>query len=338
MTTNLRDIAAVLRQARRPVIAGHIMPDGDCIGSVLALGFILEALGQRPTLVSADPVPSSYRFLPGADRFHVGRVPDDEYDLFVMLDCSVPERLGDSVQELLTRPGLKTVNIDHHISTKPFGDYNYIDAGAAAVGEIIYDLAVLIDVPLTFEIAVCLYTAILTDTGCFRYDNTTADTHRRVARLIECGLSPASVATAIYDEKPLSSLRLVAAALGTLQVSDARRPGRLAWMRLTRAMERDAGAREEDADGLINYARMIEGVEVALLFHEMPDGTVKVGFRSKHAVDVSRLAGRFGGGGHPRAAGAVVSGSIDEVEPKVVAAALEALDAVGGGTGDGGGP
>ncbi|MDI6906247.1 MAG: bifunctional oligoribonuclease/PAP phosphatase NrnA [Thermoanaerobacterales bacterium] len=337
MINDLPGIAAVVRQARRPVIAGHVMPDGDCIGSVLGLSLILEALDQQPTLVSADPVPLIYRFLPAADRFHVGHVPPGEYDLFIMLDCSVPERLGDPVKLLLSRPGLQVVNIDHHISTQPFGDYNYIDAGASAVGEIVYDLAGLLNVPLTREIAVCLYTAILTDTGCFRYDNTTADTHRRVARLIECGLSPAMVATAIYDEKPLSALRLLSAVLQTLRVSDPRRLGRLAWMRLTQAMERQVEAREEDADGLINYARMVEGVEVALLFRETADGKVKVGFRSKHAVDVSRLAGCFGGGGHPRAAGSVIEGSIDEVEAGIVAAALETLDG-GGSEGNGGHP
>lgn len=323
---NLSEIVAVVRQARRPVLAGHIMPDGDCIGSVLGLALIFDALGSKPTLVSNDPIPMAYRFLPGVDQFHIGVIPPGDFDMFIALDCSVPERLGDVVRPLLARSDIKVVNIDHHASAAAFGDYNYVDAQAAAVGEIIYDMAELLEVVLTKEIATCLYTAILTDTGCFRYDNTTAATHRRVAHLIECGLSPAVISTAIYDEKPLSALRLLATVLQSLHVSEARALGKVAWLRLSRKMQEDAGARDEDGDGLINYARQITGVEVALLFREIADGSFKVAFRSKHLLDVSQLASRFGGGGHPRAAGCVVYGTVEEVEAGILDAVFAALD------------
>lgn len=321
MNKSLREIADILLKAHSVILAGHVMPDGDSVGSTAALGLMLEHLGKRVTLVSNDPIPSTYTFLPGSDKFVIGQVPTGEYDLFVVLDCSVPERTGESLRVLLDKPGPAVLNLDHHASTPPYGDYNYIDPKASAVGEIVFDLGELLGVPLSLDIATCLYTAISTDTGSFRYDNTTAGTHRRVARLIECGLSPSEVSTLIYDEKPLSSLRLLHAVLGTLKVSPC---GTVAWMRMTRRMEREAGATDDEAEGLINYARVIEGVEIALFFRETGPDRYKVGFRSKRAVDVSKLAQLFGGGGHPRASGCSVEGPYEEVEQRLVDAAVAA--------------
>jgi len=319
---SLKEIAAELRRVKRPVLAGHVMPDGDSIGSTLALGLILEKLGVAATLVSQDEIPANYRFLPGTDRIHVGRVPDGHYDALIALDCSVPDRLGPAVMPLLSQPGIRVINLDHHLSAIPFADLSYVDPAAAAVGEIVFDLAELLKVALTPEIAACLYTAILTDTGSFRYENTGPDTHRRVARLIEHGIDVAAISTKIYDERPVAVIRLLHLVLGTLRLSKC---GRIAWLKLTRSMEAASGSGQADAENLINYTRTIKGVEVGLLFREMPDNQIKVGFRSKRRIDVSQLAAAFGGGGHPRAAGCTLPGSLAEVEMQVVAAVEKAV-------------
>lgn len=325
---DLAVIGAELKRAKRPLLAGHVLPDGDSLGSMLALRLLLEQLGAQVNMVSQDQVPAVYRFLPGVELIRVGELPPGPFDYLVILDCSVPERLGQAVQQVLLQEGLRVINIDHHVSAEAFADFNYIDPGAAAVGEIIFDLAGLMGTEITTDIATCLYTAIATDTGSFRYENTGPDTHRRVARLIETGLDVGALNTLIYDEKPLTSVRLLHRVLGTLRVGDC---GRFAWMQLTRAMERECGVDQSEVEDLINYARAIQGVEVGLLFREMPDGRIKVGFRSKRRVDVSRLAAVFGGGGHPRAAGCMFEGTdLAAVEAQVIGVVqktiAEALD------------
>ncbi|MEW6540141.1 MAG: bifunctional oligoribonuclease/PAP phosphatase NrnA [Bacillota bacterium] len=323
---SLAAVAAELKRAVRPVLAGHVLPDGDSVGSTLALGLMLEQLGKKVRMVSQDPIPPMYRFLPGVAQIRVGTVPDADYDCLVTLDCSSPERLGTDIKPLLSRPGLRVVNIDHHISTGRYGDLNHIDPAAAAVGEIVFDLAEPLGVEISPEVSVCLYVAIATDTGSFRYENTTAGTHRRIARLIEMGLDAAAVNTRIFDEKPLAAIRLLHRVLGTLALSAG---GRIAWLKLTRAMEAESGE-EADVEDLINYARRISGVEVGILFRELPEGQIKVGFRSKRAVDVAALAAVFGGGGHPRAAGCRLAGELAEAERLVLGATekvvAEALD------------
>ncbi len=323
---SLAAVAAELKRAARLVLAGHVLPDGDSVGSTLALGLMLEQMGKKVRMVSQDPIPLMYRFLPGVAQIHTGTVPDADYDCLVTLDCSSPERLGADIKPLLSRPGLRVVNIDHHISTGRYGDLNHIDPAAAAVGEIVFDLAEPLGVEISPEVSVCLYVAIATDTGSFRYENTTAGTHRRIARLIETGLDAAAVNTRIFDEKPLAAIRLLHRVLDTLALGAG---GRIAWLKLTRAMEAQSGE-EADVEDLINYARRISGVEVGILFRELPDGQIKVGFRSKRAVDVAALAAVFGGGGHPRAAGCRLAKELPEAErlvldatEKVVAEALD---------------
>lgn len=312
---SLMVITSELRRAKKPIIAGHVMPDGDSIGSTLALGLMLEQLGSEVTMVSQDPVPANYQFLPGVERIHIGVVPDLAFDYLVMLDLSAAERVGEAVSPLLSRSGIRVINIDHHASATPFADYNHIDPQAAAVGEIIFDLAEPLGVELTPEVSECLYTAVITDTGSFRYENTTSGTHRRVARLIETGTQVGVVNTYIYDEKPLPAIKLLKRVLDTLVVSDC---GRIAWLKLTTAMEEECAAGDVNTEGFINYARIIQGVEVGILFTELANDQLKISFRSKRMLDVSLVASAFGGGGHPRAAGCSVSGRLDEVEPMVL--------------------
>jgi len=297
------------------------MPDGDCVGSVGALGLALRQLGKEVTMALPDPVPEVYRFLPGTGDFLVGEEAlAKDYDIFLVLDCSVPDRLG-ALRALLERP-LVVCNLDHHVSSHSFADYNYIDPRSAATAEIVQDLCLLLGAEITPEVATCLYAGIVADTGSFQYENTTPDTHRRAAWLIERGVPAVKVNIRLHDEKPLAHLKVLGAVLPTLRISPC---GRVAWMRVTRGLLENLKAKDEHVNGLINYARSVQGVEVALLFREIATGRCKISFRSKEAVDVDRLAARFGGGGHVRAAGCVLEGDLDALEERVVAAALEAV-------------
>ncbi|HPU35962.1 MAG TPA: bifunctional oligoribonuclease/PAP phosphatase NrnA [Bacillota bacterium] len=322
---NLVEIGEAIKRSNQVLLCGHVMPDGDCLGSVLALGLTLERLGKKVIMGGPDPIPEIYHFLPGQDRFIVGKPPEYEYDTFIVLDCSVPERLGQGYQDFLNRD-LVLINIDHHKGSQPFGDYQYIDPKAAAVGEIILDLLDLMRVQITIEAAINLYTAIITDTGSFRYDNTTPGTHRRVASLLEMGIPAADIHVHLYEEKPMAALKVLGAALDTLTTSAC---GRVCWMTITREILNKAGAIDEHTDGLINYARSIKGVEVGLLFHEISKDLYKISFRSKNSVDVNKLAASFGGGGHMRAAGCVLQGDLKTIQEQIITAAILAA----GGTG-----
>lgn len=317
---DLITVARVIGQAQRIILTGHVMPDGDSLGSVLALGLALESQGKEVVFVSGDPIPPGYAFLPEVHRFAVGHLPPGNYDLLVVLDCSVRERLPNVLRD---HPLLdaNSACLDHHASATLFCRFNYIDPRAAAVGEIVFDLLGILGIPITPPVATCLYVAIVTDTGSFRYETTTAATHRRVAALLDTGIDPAAISRRVYEEKPLRGIRLLQAALASLKVSPG---GRVAWMTVDHGTMQALGATDADADGLVDYARIIEGVEVAILLREVAPGKTRVGFRSKKYVDVNRLAALFGGGGHPRAAGCLVDGRPDEAAAMIIPAAVQA--------------
>jgi phosphoesterase RecJ-like protein len=316
--TELTEVAGVLSRADDAFVCGHVMPDGDALGSALALGWALERLGKRVTVASPDPVPELYAFLPGVERLVTDGAGLSGHTTFVMVDCSVPARLGVYEEALKAGSIGLVVNIDHH---QPAGgamsSLSFIDPGAAATGEIVFDLIELLGVPLTRDPATCLYTAIVTDTGSFQYESTGAGTHRRAARLIEAGVSVAEVNSRLYEQKPLAGLLLLQRALGGLTFAAG---GRIAYMSVTLADLAAVGARDEHTEGLINYARFVRGVEVAVLFRETEPGRFKVGLRSKHRVDVQAVAALFGGGGHTRAAGCLLEGTLDRVRDILLAA------------------
>lgn len=318
-------IMNLIKAGHRFVLSGHVMPDGDSLGSVLALGEVLEEMGKEVTMLCYDPVPDNYTFLPGAGKLLTGdRQLGGNYDAFIVLDCSVPDRLG-PYDRLLGQVPL-VINIDHHPDNSIPGDYNYVDPSAAATGEILFDMLRGSGRSLSPGVATCLYTAIITDTGSFQYENVTPATHRRVADLIEYGVDIGKVNSMIFDQKPLSSILLLREALQTLQFSDC---GRVAWITVFRHTLEKVKARDEHTENLINYPRSISGVKVAILFRELENGVFKVGFRSKEDIDVNRLATRFGGGGHKKASGCLLHGKFEDIINKVVTAALDAVE--GGG-------
>ena len=319
MTVNsLSEIAAVIKGVKRTLICGHISPDGDCLGSALTLALALKGLGIEAVAAGPDPVPEIYSFLPGAASFHVGSPPVGDFDAMITVDCPEKHRLGREYQGLPEKIST-VISLDHHQSLNLYGTYNYIDQNAAAVGEIVYDLLQLMGIGINHDLAVCLYTAILTDTGSFRYENTTADTHIRTAGLLQTGAPLNWVNTLIYEEKPLAAHLLLKEALKTLEIS---KDGKVAWLSISREALDAIGAKDEHSEGVVNSARSIKGVEIGILFHEQADGRVKVSFRSKHEANVDLLAQKFGGGGHKRASGCTVTGDLSTVMETVLDAAL----------------
>lgn len=318
----IQEIVSILQNSHKIAIAGHVSPDGDCLGSALALGLALRQLNKQVTWYVEEPVPAVYEYLPGAEEY---QKPDQaRFDVFVLVDCSDLGRVTPGIADMAQRCP-KLVNIDHHISNKGFGHYQLVDAGAAATGEIIFRLLREMGVQLDLAIATNLYTAILTDTGNFKYENTTATTHLIVADLLMAGINPSWIARQIYDEMPYSYIQMLKVGLNKLQMSD---DGKVAWIALERDDLSKAGVTDEHTDGLINYARLIKGVEVAIMLRETLEATVKVSFRSKNFVDVNVLAAEFGGGGHAKAAGCKLDIPLKEALQLVVAKAVIAANPV----------
>lgn len=315
-----QQVLAALRRHGSFVLLLHVNPDGDSVGSTLALGLALERLGRRVAFACPDDLPPAFRFLAGSERFRHWREVEGDFEVAVALDCSAPDRVGDARALLERCPAV--LNVDHHPTNPGFGQYRWVDPQRACVGEMVFELVEGLGVPLDPAIAEALYTAIVTDTGSFRYEQTTPLTLRYAAALVEAGVRPERVAYALFESRTPESLALLRAALGTLRLEEG---GRLAWMEVTRAMLAETGARPEDAEGLIGYARSVASVEVAVLFHEEPDGRVRVSLRSKREVDVAQVAASLGGGGHARAAGCTLPGPLAAARQRVLDAARSAL-------------
>lgn len=327
-------IAKALGPVHRVGLFCHVMPDGDTIGSALALSAGLRSLGKSTAVFSADGVPKAYSFLPGAEEIvtsasaGVGPVREGGsaalFEAAVFVDCTQAERAGGVLE--VVGPSTVIVNLDHHITNSGFGHHRWLDPGAAATGEMVYWVLRALGAQIGADMATCLYVAILSDTGRFSYDNTGPGALRVCADLIERGARPYAIAEELYESKSLASLRLLALALSTLAVSE---DGRVAWLEVTRDMLREAGATDDETEGIVNFSRTIKGVKVGLLFRETVDGKVRVAFRSRSEVDVSKIALKFGGGGHPTAAGCAVRGALEEVKKSILAetaAAVHGLD------------
>jgi phosphoesterase RecJ-like protein len=315
-------IAQTLRTSARVLIVCHLAPDGDCLGSALALRWALQRLGITSVVASADGVPASLQFLPGADEI-VTTVPDEEgADVAVTMECSSLSRTG--TLEAAVRRARTVVAIDHHADLQPYAHLTDWDRGAAAVGEQVTDLIERLGVPIDRTLGLCLLTALVTDTGVFRYANVTARTLRLAADLIDGGATVHEIVRAVYEEQPPSSLRLLGHALAGLSVH-AR--GAIATTVITPDMLAASGAAPEETSGLAATLRTISGVLVAIAFEESAD-SVHVSIRARDGVRADRIAAALGGGGHPAAAGADVRRPIDEVVRMALDAAAREIETV----------
>jgi len=296
----LKQVLQSIAARERFVLTSHARPDGDAVGSALACAQILRSLGKKADVVLSSALPYIYRPLPCADQIVQGASVNGHYEAAIILECDSLARTG--IQGLESN---FIINIDHHYSGKPFGHINWIDPEACATAEMIYRLGREAGVEITREIATCLYTAVMTDTGSFRFAGTTDRTFALAGELVRCGADPVRCAQEVYFANPTSKMRLLGAALSTLQ-----REGSLVWMHITRAHVDYCGAFDEDAEGLVNYAISIAGAQVAAFFRELPDKRYRVSLRSKGAVNVAAIAEIFGGGGHYNASGCSLEGPL----------------------------
>jgi phosphoesterase RecJ-like protein len=297
-------------------LISHMLPDGDSIGSLLAMGRCLRKMGKNVSLFAPGRIPLKYSFLKGADLILKDDTLFDSTRTVIVLDSSDADRLGNFKEKVLESPEL--INIDHHVTNQHYGTLNYVDPDASATGEIVFGLLEPLKVELDFDLAEALYVAIATDTGSFKYDNTSPHTHAVIARLLQTGISPGALSQKIFDERPLSFFILLKEALSSLEMYLNRT---IAIMTISKDIRIRSGASTDDLDGIVNYTRNIEGVELGILFYVELENEVKVGFRSKR-LDVSLLAGKLNGGGHVRAAGCRMHGSFEAVKEKVLAEAF----------------
>lgn len=303
-----------LRTAKAVVIMVHQQPDGDALGSLSALLSALTARGIRAVGCCDDAIPRAYRFLPLMDQvFQPSELPDHPYDRAVVVDCGDVGRVGDA-QPLLT-PIETVINIDHHVGNTCFGHLNWVDPTAAATGELIMHLIEYAGWAVDGAVATALYTSIVTDTGSFRFANTTAATLRVAATLREQGAAVGVIMHELYERRSLASMRLLASVLPSMALSD---DGRVAWLAIAIDDMNRCGANQEDLDGLLDYPRAIDGVEVAILFRQIAPGRIKVGLRANGGVDVYAVAAHFGGGGHRKASGCTFHGDLHQAQAAIL--------------------
>ncbi len=311
-------ILDILRCGERFLVCSHMRPDGDAVGSVLAMGLLLKQLGKRADLVTADRIPRVHRVLPGAEEIRTVERVEGEYDAAILLECDGLERT-----RLLGLERFFLINIDHHTTGCEYADLNWIDRGAASVGELVYRLAKAAGIAITPEMATCLYTTVLTDTGGFCYGSTQASTFGLAQELVLAGADPIRIAHNVYFSTPTSKLLLLGAALSNLNCED-----RLAWLWVTGEDLARTHATEEDCEGIVNFALCASGVEAAVFLREMPNQRVQLSLRSKGRINVAAIAERLGGGGHESAAGCAVLGPLERALKEILSQLRPSVDAL----------
>jgi phosphoesterase RecJ-like protein len=316
-------ILRLIRDADDFLLVTHVKPEGDAVGSALALALGLRKMGKRVCLVDRDPVPYFLRFLPASRHFRQ-RPPRRSFEVLLLLDCNTLERAGFKQGLRAEKAGV----IDHHIMRKdvseskitPSGQVNYIDPEAAATGILVYKVLRALKVEIDERIATNLYTAILVDTGGFRYSNTDSESLSIGALLVEAGARPWTITKELYENSRIQSVRLLSLALSTIALKDG-----VAWMSVTKDMLDKTGSSSQDTEDFVNYPRGLQGVEVAAFFREEGSGFCKISLRSKGRVNVAKVAEGFGGGGHAAAAGCRLEGSLVNVQKKVLTAVRRAV-------------
>jgi len=322
---NWNNLNELLKPGVNCVITTHYSIDGDAIGTEVALAEFIRQRGGKAVIVNQDPTPRIYRFLEQDEDVRVWsselRGAVDSADLIFIVDVAVWERVG-APAEAMQEANATRVCIDHHATSGGIAELNLLDSSAAAAGMLVYDLIRSTGGEITPSIARALFVAIATDTGWFRFSNTSPEVLEAAAELTRAGVDVNRIYTLVYEQLRRERLALLSRGLAEFDTTE---DGRIIWMALTRAMFEESGADDEDVEGLIDILRTIGGVEIAILFRETPDGRVRASMRSKETADVSRVAGKFRGGGHARSAGMNVPGTLDEIVPKVIEAAKEEI-------------
>jgi bifunctional oligoribonuclease and PAP phosphatase NrnA len=316
--TPLHRIVAAIRSRQRFVISSHSRPDGDSIGSQLAMAYALRALGKDVTIVNRDAAPSPIMQFPGVDTIVIANEVVGEFDAAIIMECSDLARTGVSG---LNRSFL--INIDHHPGNTSFGDINWFDPSASACGEMVFDLVNALGVPMSKEIATHVYLAILTDTGSFHYSGISPRTFEICKQTLEAGVDPVQVARMVFDSNHLGRLKLFGSVLNAMQID---KTGRIAIVYVDHAMARAAGGSYEDTEGLVNLPLTVKEIEAVLFFKQEKDDEYRVSLRSKGEIDIGAVAKSFGGGGHKNAAGCTVRGLIDDLQKQMVERVEHAIE------------
>jgi len=308
----IRKILAFIRSHDRFLISGHVRSDGDALGSQLAFHHLLGRLRKKSHVVCDQGAMPEYRFLPGAEK--VGSGPEDlrsDYSAVFTFDSGSWERL-ERISAALPRQKLTVVNVDHHASNERFGDLNWVDPSFSACGEMVWELVKAAGIKPDRELATCVYTTIVTDTGRFSFSNTTTETHLNAAELLAAGARPAEVHQALYRQKTPEQLRFTAAVLGRIRLTE---DGQVGWVVISKSLMEETGSTPGDTQEYIDQVKSIKGVRVAVLLRETEEaGKIKVSWRTDPGIDGIALAQKWGGGGHPRASGATFRGTLPEAE------------------------
>jgi phosphoesterase RecJ-like protein len=311
----------ILRR-QRFLLTSHARPDGDSIGSQLAMAFALDALGKQVRIVNADAAPDHYQDFPGMDRIEIARRVTADVDAVIVMECS---DLGRSGVEGLENQFV--INIDHHAGNRMYGALNWHDETAAACGEMVFDLIRALGVPLTLEIATHIYLAILTDTGSFHHSHITPRTFDICRQTVEAGVVPATMARRVFDSNSFGKLKLIGALLDSMELLDE---GHLAVLYMDDGMLDACGCTNNDTEGLINLPLTAREIQAVVFFKVGQDDELRVSMRSKYEVDVRRVASEFGGGGHKNAAGFTVKGPLasvrSHIHERLVVAVNEGLE------------
>jgi len=322
--STFEEIVRALEPAKTVLVASHLRPDGDALGSTIAFALWLKSLGKEVTAWNEDGMLDKFRYLPEADIVTRPAGTARKFDAFVALDTSVKNRLG-TVLAAIEEPAV-FINMDHHVSNGRFGALNYIDAASPATGEIVFEFLKACGGGITPEIAANLYAAISTDTGSFQYPNTTARTFRVAAELIEAGVNVGTLSQAMYDSQPRRRLELLRHALNEAKFCC---DGKVASFSLRTADVERLGVLPEDNEGIIDHLRSVDSVVAAVFFEELDGGKVRVSSRSKDKrVDVCKVCGVFGGGGHALAAGARMAGPIEDAQEKFLKVLCDEVRAI----------
>jgi phosphoesterase RecJ-like protein len=314
----LQQIVDAIRSRRRFVLSSHSRPDGDSIGSQLAMAYALRHLGKDVHLVNEDPAPPPILAFPGVADIQIAREVEGDFDAAIIMECSDLARTGVSGLDRYF-----VINIDHHPGNSGYGQINWFDPTAAACGEMVFDLVQALGVPYTLEIATHIYLAILTDTGSFHYSSISPKTFDIARQSLEAGVNPVQMARNVYDSNNMGRLKLFGAVLSAMQID---RTGRIAIVYLDHEMARAAGGTYEDTEGLINLPLTVKEIQAVVFFKQIEGERYRVSMRSKGDIDIGAVAKEFGGGGHKNAAGCTVSDAIDALQKMFVEKIEQAID------------
>jgi phosphoesterase RecJ-like protein len=320
MTSALAEIREAILARQHFVITSHARPDGDAIGSQLAMAYALRSLGKSVRLIDKDPAPPQFQVFPGVPDIELAASAEGSFDAAIVMECSDLSRTGVSGLERFF-----IINIDHHPGNKMYGAINWFDEGAAACSEMVFDVIEALGVPLSREIATHIYLAILTDTGGFHFSHITPRTFDICRRCTEAGAQPEAIARAIYDSSTIGRLKLMGAVLHNLEFEAG---GRLVFGLLSQELLARTSSTQDDSDGLINLPLTVKEIDAVAFFKEIDPRSYRVSLRSKGEVDVNRVANQFGGGGHKNAAGCTMTGAYPEVRQALLEAMQRALNGV----------